>query len=85
MSSLASPAADRSRMTLDEQLRLVAGVAVLASLALGTFVHPAFLLFTAFVGLNLLQSAFTKWCPVMWILKRLGGGAAPAGGCCGKT
>ncbi len=60
------------RMTVDEGLRLVAGAFVLASVALGRFVHPGFFLFTAFVGANLLQSAFTKWCPMMWLLRRLG-------------
>ena len=59
-------------MTLNEWLRLIAGIVVLVSIALGFLVHPAFLLLTAFVGLNLLQSAFTKWCPVMFILRRLG-------------
>ena len=41
-------------------------------LALGTWLHPAWYLFTAFVGLNLLQSAFTRWCPAMWALRKLG-------------
>ncbi len=59
-------------MTLNEALRAIAGTFVLASLALGWWVHPAFFLFTAFVGLNLLQSAFTKTCPMMGILRRFG-------------
>jgi hypothetical protein len=59
-------------MTINEALRMIAGVFVLLSLALGYWVHPAWLLFTAFVGLNLLQSAFTKWCPMMWVLEKLG-------------
>ena len=59
-------------MTLDEWLRAIAGTFVLLSLVLGWFVHPAFFLFTAFVGANLLQSAFTKSCPMMWFLRRLG-------------
>jgi hypothetical protein len=42
------------------------------SLALGTWVHPYWYGFTAFVGLNLFQSAFTKWCPLMSILRKLG-------------
>lgn len=46
------------------RIRRLAGVFVLASLALGYWVSPWFFLFTAFVGLNLLQSSFTKWCPV---------------------
>jgi hypothetical protein len=59
-------------MTVNEYLRAIAGLFVLASLALGWFVHPGFYLFAAFVGANLLQSAFTKWCPMMPILKALG-------------
>ena len=59
-------------MTVNEALRLIAGAFVLASVALGYWIHPACLLFTAFVGLNLLQSAFTKWCPMMWVLERAG-------------
>lgn len=59
-------------MTINEGLRLAAGVLVLGSLALGYYVHPAWFLFTAFVGLNLLQSAFTKWCLMMDILRGLG-------------
>lgn len=59
-------------MTVDSVLRGVAGAFVLASLALGWFVHPGWYLFTAFVGLNLLQSSFSGWCPMMAILRRLG-------------
>lgn len=59
-------------MTINEALRMIAGAFVLLSVALGYWVHPAWLLFTAFVGLNLLQSAFTKWCPMMWVLEKLG-------------
>jgi hypothetical protein len=59
-------------MTINEALRMIAGTFVLGSIALGYFVHPAWLLFTAFVGANLLQSAFTKWCPMMWVLEKLG-------------
>lgn len=59
-------------MTVNEGVRLVAGFFVLFSLALGYFVSPYWYLFTAFVGLNLLQSAFTKWCPLMTILRHLG-------------
>jgi hypothetical protein len=59
-------------MTLNEWLRAIAGTFVLLSLALGWLVHPAFLLFTAFVGANLLQSAFTKTCPMIPILRRFG-------------
>ncbi|MGE5304541.1 MAG: DUF2892 domain-containing protein [Alphaproteobacteria bacterium] len=59
-------------MTKNEALRLIAGTFVLLSLALGYWVNPAWYLFTAFVGLNLLQSAFSKWCPMMWLLDKLG-------------
>lgn len=58
--------------TIDEWLRGIAGIFILASLALGWLVHPGYFLFTAFVGLNLLQSLFTRWCPMMWLLQRLG-------------
>jgi DUF2892 family protein len=59
-------------MTLNEWLRAIAGTFVLLSTALGWFVHPAFFLFTAFVGANLLQSAFTKTCPMIPILRHFG-------------
>ncbi len=57
---------------MEKILRGIAGAFVLLSVALGYTVHPAWLLFTAFVGLNLLQSAFTNWCPMMWILQKAG-------------
>jgi len=59
-------------MNVERLLRLIAGAFVLASLALGYWVHPYWYLFTAFVGLNLFQSAFTNWCPMMTILRKLG-------------
>jgi hypothetical protein len=59
-------------MTLEPMLRLIAGVFVTASVLLGMFVHPYFLWFTVFVGLNLVQSAFTRWCPMMSLLRHLG-------------
>lgn len=59
-------------MSVERYLRLIAGFLVTASVALGYWVHPGFLVFTAFVGLNLFQSAFTNWCPMMTILKKLG-------------
>jgi Inner membrane protein YgaP-like, transmembrane domain len=59
-------------MTVERYLRLIAGAFVMLSVALGYFVHPAFFLFTAFVGLNLFQSGFTDWCPMMAFLKKLG-------------
>jgi Protein of unknown function (DUF2892) len=59
-------------MTIERALRLMAGMFVLASLALGYWVSPYWLLFTAFVGLNLFQSGLTNWCPAMTILRKLG-------------
>ena len=60
--------------TIDEWLRGLAGIFILVSVALGWFVHPAFFLFTVFVGANLLQSFFSRTCPMMWLLPRLGVG-----------
>ncbi|HQQ78808.1 MAG TPA: DUF2892 domain-containing protein [Thermoanaerobaculia bacterium] len=59
-------------MTINDALRGLGGFFTLASVALGYWVHPGFFLFTAFVGANLLQSAFTKTCPMVPILKKLG-------------
>ena len=58
-------------MTLDRYLRLIAGFFVLMSVALGHWVNPNWYYFTAFVGLNLFQSAFTNWCPMITFLKKL--------------
>jgi hypothetical protein len=63
--------ADQS-MTVNEGLRGIAGGFILISLALGLWLSPWFFAFTAFVGVNLLQSAFTRSCPMMWVLKRAG-------------
>jgi len=59
-------------MNVERMLRMVAGIFVIASVALGYWVHPGFFAFTAFVGLNLLQSSFTNWCPLMTILRKAG-------------
>ena len=59
-------------MTVDRMLRLIAGAFVLISVALGYWVSPYFYLFTAFVGLNLFQSALTQWCPMMTFLRMAG-------------
>ena len=67
-----SEAEEVGNMTIEQGLRMVAGIFVLASVSLGYFVHPGWYLLTAFVGLNLLQSAFTGWCPMMWILGKAG-------------
>lgn len=52
-------------------LRLIAGSVVLVSVVL-SLANPYWLLLTAFVGLNLFQSAFTNWCPMMMVLKKMG-------------
>jgi hypothetical protein len=59
-------------MTVERALRLIAGAFVMLSVLLGIYVNADFLWFTAFVGLNLFQSAFTNWCPMMAILRRSG-------------
>jgi hypothetical protein len=59
-------------MSVERYLRLIAGFFVLLSVALAYWVHPNWLFFTAFVGLNLFQSAFTNWCPMMTFLRKLG-------------
>ena len=59
-------------MNVERYLRLVAGLFVMVSLALGHWVNGYWYFFTAFVGLNLFQSAFTNWCPLMTILKKIG-------------
>jgi hypothetical protein len=72
-------------MTVERYLRLIAGFFILLSVALGYWVSPWFYLFTAFVGLNLFQSAFTNWCPMMAILRGAGVGKAPASCCPPET
>jgi hypothetical protein len=57
-------------MTIEQKLRLIAGVFVTASVLLGMYGHPYFLWFTLFVGLNLAQSGVTNWCPMMAALRR---------------
>lgn len=59
-------------MTVDRYLRMIAGLFILLSLGLGHYVSPYWYLFTAFVGLNLFQSAFTNWCPMMTFLRKAG-------------
>ncbi|MHB0939762.1 MAG: YgaP family membrane protein [Armatimonadota bacterium] len=59
-------------MSIERALRLIAGVFILLSVALGHYVSPYWYLFTAFVGLNLLQSSFTNWCPMITILRKAG-------------
>jgi len=59
-------------MTVNEALRALAGLIIIVTLALGVWVSPYWFLFTGFVGLNLLQSAFSRWCPAMTIFRKLG-------------
>ena len=59
-------------MTVDNGVRIVAGCLLLLSLILTTWVHPGFVLLSVFVGVNLIQSAFTGFCPAAMILKRIG-------------
>ena len=59
-------------MTVERSLRMIAGAFVLLSLGLGYWVNPYWYFFTAFVGLNLFQSAFTNWCPMRAILRKAG-------------
>lgn len=59
-------------MTVDRYLRMIAGFFVMLSVALGIWHDPRWFYFTAFVGLNLFQSAFSNWCPMITILRKLG-------------
>lgn len=70
-------------MTVERAVRLMAGIMILLSLALSHFYSHHWLWLTAFVGLNLLQSAFTNWCPAMSIFRAFG--MKDAGCCSDKT
>jgi hypothetical protein len=59
-------------MRVEEAVRALAGVMVLLSVALSYWVSPWWMLLTVFVGLNLLQSAFTRMCPAITIFRKLG-------------
>lgn len=59
-------------MHVNDWLRLIAGLVVLVSLILGAAVHPSWNYLAAFVAVNLIQSAFTGWCPMVTLLRRLG-------------
>lgn len=59
-------------MTVDTMLRGIAGFFVIVSALLAHYHSSYWLLFTGFVGVNLLQSAFTHWCPMMTLLRKLG-------------
>ena len=66
-------------MTTENAIRILAGTMVLTSLALAHFINPMWLLLTAFVGVNLIQSAFTGFCPAEIVFKKAGIGS---GSCC---
>jgi hypothetical protein len=76
-------------MKIEGFIRILAGVMVLTSIVLSRVVHPNWLILGAFVGANLIQSAFTGFCPAEMILRRMGvgsgasGGSGMSGGCCG--
>lgn len=59
-------------MTIDKAVFVFAGIMTLLSVALTLLVSPWFWLFTAFIGLNMLQAGFTGVCPAAWMLKKLG-------------
>jgi hypothetical protein len=68
-------------MKLENVIRAMAGTMVLGSLALAHYVHPNWIWLTVFVGFNLLQSAFTGFCPAETLFKKLGVGKGEK--CCG--
>ena len=59
-------------MTINDWIHVIAGTFILVSLALGIWMHPYWFFFTAFVGLNLFQHGFSKFCPMALILKKIG-------------
>lgn len=59
-------------MSIEQALRLIAGTFIVLSVALSVLHSPYWLIFTAFVGLNLLQSGITNWCPMVWLLEKMG-------------
>ena len=78
----ARPSRERHVMTIENGIRVLAGTMVLTSLALAHWVDPRWLLLAAFVGVNLIQSAFTGFCPATIILKKCGVGKGDRS-CCG--
>ncbi|HLP07031.1 MAG TPA: DUF2892 domain-containing protein [Opitutaceae bacterium] len=68
-------------MNNELRLRIFAGFMILVSAALVHFVSPWWLLFTAFIGLNLIQSAFTGFCPPLWVLRKI----FPESSSCGRA
>lgn len=71
-------------MHIDRAIMAFAGVMILISLLLTHFVHPNFVWFTAFIGANLFQSAFTGFCPAGLVMRRLGIGRTGADAACGR-
>ncbi len=69
-------------MTTEKLIRVLAGSMILISLVLAHFVNPHWLFLTGFVGVNLIQSAFTGFCPAGIVLKRFGIGS---GSCCAPS
>lgn len=63
-------------MTRENIIRAIAGTLILVSLLLAKYLHPNWIYFTAFIGVNLLQSAFTRWCLMETFLKKLNIGKA---------
>jgi len=59
-------------MTIENGIKVFAGIMILISVLLTQFVHPGFIWFTVFIGLNLIQSAFTGICPATFLLKLVG-------------
>ncbi|MBB1407153.1 DUF2892 domain-containing protein [Pseudoalteromonas sp. SG44-5] len=59
-------------MKLNNALRLIAGIMIIISVLLQSFHDPRWIWFTVFIALNLMQSAFTCWCPMITLLRRLG-------------
>ena len=71
-------------MIVTDWIHAIAGIFILISLALGIWVHPYWYFATAFVGANLFQYGFTKFCPLGLILKKLGVPENRSGSCCTK-
>ena len=59
-------------MTVEQALRLIAGIFVMATAALAVFHSRYWLIFTGLIGLNLFQSGLTNWCPMVWVLQEAG-------------
>lgn len=75
-------------MSIEKKIRILAGSMTLLGLGLGVFANRLFLWLPAFVGLNLLQSSFTGFCPAEGVFRRLAARGAPAPedqSCCGKA